>query len=371
MMSGSAEVKRTPLSQWHSENGGKMVDFSGWWMPVEFEGLRAEHKRVREQVGLFDVSHMGEIRVKGPKALETVEWVTTNDVAKLEPGQAQYTLFTNDKGGIVDDLIVYCLQKNADYLLCVNAANIEKDYQWIVDHNKGADVTNESEAWGQIAIQGPKALELLSRVFGESVQEIPGFQFGEFSFEGGKVWLARTGYTGEEGGEVFVPSQLTEKLWTTLLEKGADLGVAPIGLGARDTLRTEMKYPLYGNDIDDGTNPYSAGLGWVVKAKVKDFLGKDLILSQKEQGLTHKLVGFKMLERGIPRAQYKLFSVDNEEVGWVTSGTMSPNLGEGIGIGYLKKDLAEVGTELLVEVRSRRLKAAVVKTPFVTPGSGL
>ncbi|MBC86861.1 MAG: glycine cleavage system protein T [Bdellovibrionaceae bacterium] len=358
-------MKRTPLAELHEKHGAKMVDFAGWWMPVQFKGLKEEHLLVREKVGLFDVSHMGEIRVKGPQSLPTIQWLLSNDASVLTKGKAQYTLLTNHEGGIVDDLIVYCIEPEEDYLLCVNAANIEKDFQWILENNKGADITNESEDWAQIAIQGPKGVELTSAVFGEDLSSIESFSFAAKTFAGVETWVARTGYTGEDGFEVFVPKAQAAELWTALLEKGAPMGVEPIGLGARDTLRTEKKYPLYGHEINDSTNPYEAGLGWVTKVNAKDFVGKSKIVEQKEQGLARKLVGFKMLDRGIARQGYQLLSFDNKELGEVTSGTPSPSLNENIGIGYVLKEYAELGTEILVQVRARQLKAQVVQTPFV------
>uniref|UniRef100_UPI00403DDC6D glycine cleavage system aminomethyltransferase GcvT n=1 Tax=Bdellovibrio bacteriovorus TaxID=959 RepID=UPI00403DDC6D len=258
-------MKKTPLADTHEKLGARMVDFAGWYMPVQYIGLREEHNNVRTNVGLFDVSHMGEVRVKGPKALETLEWLTTNDVSKLNDGEAQYSLLPNDQGGLVDDIIVYCLSKDSDYLVCVNASNKDKDFAWMTKHNKGAHITDESDLWGQIAIQGPKALELCDRVFDIKVSEMKSFTIKSGTFKGHKIMIATTGYTGEKGCEVFVEAAGTADLWMTLLEKGKDLGCMGIGLGARDTLRTEMKYSLYGHEIDDTTNPYEAGLGWVIK----------------------------------------------------------------------------------------------------------
>ena len=362
-----ADAKLTPLAKTHEDLGGKMVDFAGWWMPVQYEGLRQEHNAVRSAAGLFDVSHMGEIRVKGPKALETVEWFTTNHVAKLENGQAQYTLFPNDQGGVVDDLIVYCMEKNEDYLLCVNASNKDKDLEFVLKNNKGADISDESDHWGQLALQGQKAPGILRKAFSEYTDDMAPFHFIPVDFKGVTCYLATTGYTGEAGAEIFVPADQTVELWNYLLETGKPDGLVPCGLGARDTLRTEMKYPLYGNEIDDTTNPYQAGLGWVVKPKLKDFHGMDLILKNKES-ITQKLVGFELMDRGIPRTGYPLLSPGGEEIGRVTSGTQSPSTGKNIGIGYINKDFAELDTEFLVGIRSRQLKAKVVKTPFVQPG---
>lgn len=358
------QIKSTPLKEEHIRLGAKMVDFAGWYMPVEYEGLRAEHLKVRADVGLFDVSHMGEIRVRGPKSLETLEWLTTNHVAKLENGQAQYSLLPNDKGGLVDDLIVYCIEKGSEYLLCVNASNTDKDFAWIQKNNRGAELINESDSWGQIAVQGPKAMVLISRIFGVEAMDIPSFEFRESKFAGETVLIARTGYTGEEGVEIFVPAKQTAELWRALLKEGADLGVAPIGLGARDTLRTEMKYSLYGHEIDDQSNPYAAGLGWVVKPEKKDFLGRALIVGAKEKGLPRKLIGFKMLERGIARQGYKVVS-DGKEVGVVTSGTPSPSTGDNIGIAYVDKDLCANGCKISIDIRGRAVLAEVVPTPFV------
>lgn len=362
--------KRTPLCSRHEALGGKMVEFAGWRMPVEYSGLRQEHINVRQNVGLFDVSHMGEIRVRGPEALATLEYLTSNWVGKLQNGQAQYTLLTNFEGGIVDDLIIYCLENGTDYLLCVNASNTKKDFEWIRKNNRGAEVWDESENWGQLAVQGPKASELVSRIFGKEIVEILPFHFSLFHYRNSPIYLARTGYTGEDGFEIFVGVEEVGPLWDELLEKGKDLKVSPIGLGARDTLRTEMKFPLYGHEIDDSTNPYSAGLGWVVKPDKKEFIGRQKILEVKEAGLTHKLVGIKMRDRGIARQGYGLFSFDNKEIGKVTSGTVSPNLGENIGIAYLLIPYSSPGTEIMVEIRGKRLRAVVEKTPFVTPGSG-
>lgn len=345
-----------------------MVEFAGWFMPVQYEGLKEEHACVRNAVGLFDVSHMGEIRVRGPKSLETLQWLTTNDVAKLKAGDAQYSLFPNEQGGLVDDLFVYCMVPGEDYLLCVNAANTDKDFAHVLKHNRGADITNESERWGQIAIQGPKAIELTSRVISNEIPAMARSTHKTFKFAGQDVIVARTGYTGEDGVEVFVPTAKTVELWNTLLEKGKDLGVKPIGLGARDTLRTEAKYSLYGHEIDDNSNAYEAGLGWVVKPAAKDFLSKAKIVAAKEAGLKRKLVGVQLLERGIPREGYVLTSFDNKEIGRITSGTMSPTSGASIGIAYVETAFAELGTEFNVDIRGRKTRAKVVPTPFVKIG---
>ncbi|AHI04988.1 aminomethyltransferase [Bdellovibrio bacteriovorus W] len=359
-------MKNTALAETHVKLGARMVDYAGWNMPVQYIGVREEHNNVRNNVGLFDVSHMGEIFVRGPQALATLEWLTSNDVAKLNDGEAQYTLLTNENGGVVDDVIVYCLKKDAEYLVCANASNSDKDFAWMTANNKGAEIVDESPSWGQIAIQGPKAIELCKRVLNVDLESMKPFTISMGDFKGHKIMIATTGYTGEKGCEVFIANAGTVALWNELLEKGQDLQVMPIGLGARDTLRTEMKYPLYGHEIDDNANPYEAGLGWVIKPAKKDFIGKDKIVSKKEAGLQKALVGFKMLDKGIPRQGYSLFSFDNKEIGKVTSGTHSPSLDEPIGIAYIDVELKNEGTEFFLDIRGRKVKAIVCKTPFIT-----
>lgn len=366
----SIENKKTPLNDNHKKLGAKMVGFAGWEMPIQYTQLKEEHHTVRTAVGLFDVSHMGEIRFKGPNALTTLQWLTTNDVAKLDAGQAQYSLLPNATGGLVDDIIVYCLEKNRDYLVCVNASNKDKDFDWMTKNNRGADIADESAQWGQIAVQGPKAHALLNLVFNESFEAIKNFsvlnrQFKNHNGQPVNVIIATTGYTGERGAEIFVPWDQTGSLWEQLLEKGQSLGVKAIGLGARDTLRTEMKYSLYGHEINDEINPYESGLGWAIKPDAKDFVGRTAILKGKEAGLQKKLVGMKMLEKGIPREMYALFSKDGQPTGWITSGTHSPSLDAPIGIGYVNVKDAEIGNEILVDIRGRKVKAQVCKTPFI------
>ena len=360
--------QRTPLFEEHLKLNARMVSFAGWEMPIQYKGLREEHDCVRKNVGLFDVSHMGEIFFRGPKALETLQWLTTNDVSKLGAGQAQYSLLPNPQGGLVDDIIIYCIAPQKEYLVCVNAANADKDFAWMVKNNKGAEIVNESSKWAQIAIQGPKGIELAARVLGPSVKDLKPFHFASVAFKGVQTWVARTGYTGEDGCEVFVPNGQAAALWSELLTKGESLGVQAIGLGARDTLRTEMKYSLYGHEINDETDPISAGLGWVVKLDKGDFIGRDVMARVKAEGPKRKLVGFKLVDKGIPREGYALFSFDNREIGKVTSGTMSPTSGDCIGIGYVPTELAPLGSEIFVDIRGRKAKAVVVKTPFVTSG---
>lgn len=357
-------MSKTPLFDEHVRAGAKMVEFAGWNMPVVYFGIREEHMHVRNNIGLFDVSHMGEIRVKGKKSLETLQFLTSNDVSKIGPGQAQYGLLTNEKGGVVDDLIIYCLEKENDYLVCVNAANTEKDWAWFQAHNRGADISNESAKWGQIAIQGPKAVALVAKVFTQSLTTLNAFEFSTVDFNGKMCIAARTGYTGEDGFEIFVPWEETAALWKRLLEVGGE-DAKPIGLGARDTLRTEMKYSLYGQEIDDTTNPYSAGLGWAVKPEAKDFIGRTPMVAGKEAGLQSKLVGFKMIDKGIGRHDYKVLDVDKNEIGKVTSGTVSPSLNENVGIAYVTVANSTPGSHIFIDIRGRAVKAEVVKTPFV------
>ncbi|HRK07141.1 MAG TPA: glycine cleavage system aminomethyltransferase GcvT [Pseudobdellovibrionaceae bacterium] len=362
--------KRTPLAGEHEALGARMVDFAGWWMPVQYVGLKEEHLACRSGVGLFDVSHMGEFRVTGPEALASLQWLTTNDVSKLAAGQAQYSLLPNASGGLVDDLYVYCIKPGEEYLLCVNAANVDKDFAHIMKNARGGRWVNESADWGQIAVQGPKAPVLLERLF-PGFASMPKNTHREFDFAGGRVRVATTGYTGEDGAEVFVPAGQTVALWRELMRAGQDLGVAPIGLGARDTLRTEMKYSLYGHEIDDSTNPFEAGLGWVVKPAAKDFLGRAPMLAVKEAGLKRKLIGLELLERGIPRQGYKVLSSEGREIGVCTSGTMSPSTGASIAIAFVATEFAADGTEIAVDIRGKAVRAKVRPTPFVVPGSKL
>ena len=357
----SETPRKTPLYEDHQSAQAKIVEFAGWMMPVEYQGLRAEHQAVRSSVGLFDVSHMGELRVRGPKALESVEWLTTNHVARLKAGQAQYSLLPNETGGVVDDLIIYCVTPGTDYLLCVNAANTAKDFQWILAHNRGADITDESASWGQIAVQGPQAVALVGKLFEFDGSSVLGFTFVAREYLGKTCLLARTGYTGEDGFEIFVPAAQTSALWKALVGAGG----VPIGLGARDTLRTEMKYSLYGHEIDDTTNPYAAGLGWVVKPDLKYFVGRQAILDGKNRGFSKKLVGFKMVDRGIARHGYGLIDAEGRSIGRVTSGTPSPTLNENIGIGYVDVAFSKPDSEIFVDIRGRACKAQVVSTPFV------
>lgn len=356
-------MRKTPLFDEHVKAGAKIVEFAGWQMPVDYFGIRQEHLHVRQKVGLFDVSHMGEIRVQGPRSLETLQWLTSNDVSKIDAGQAQYGLLTNTNGGVVDDLIIYCLEKNKDYLVCVNAANTDKDWNWFLENNKGAQLKNESADWAQIAVQGPMAVDLVAQVLGQTLKNLKAFEFSIVSFEGANCIAARTGYTGEDGFEVFVPSSQAVNLWRAFQATNAE--ARGIGLGARDTLRTEMKYSLYGQEIDDTTNPFEAGLGWAVKADKKDFIGRSKIMAVKESGLQSKLIGFKMRDKGIARHNYVVFDSAQNKIGHVTSGTLSPSLNENIGIAYVTFAHSSMGSEIFIDIRGRHVKAEVVPTPFV------
>tara|TARA_B100001248_G_C27399064_1_gene468362 strand:+ start:9182 stop:10249 length:1068 start_codon:yes stop_codon:yes gene_type:complete len=355
-------VKRTPLYEEHLKLGARMVDFAGWEMPLQYEGLKPEHLHVRKACGIFDVSHMGEIFFRGPKSLEALQWMTSNDVSLLKAGEAQYSLIPNEQGGIVDDIIVYCLQPSEEYLVCVNAANIDKDLQHFQKHNPGADISNESEAWAQIAIQGPKAAAIIGEIFAMDFSSMPSFSVQDIGWEGTRVFIAKTGYTGEDGCEVFIRPDEAPGLWQKLI--GFD-EVKAIGLGARDTLRLEKKFPLYGNELSDLTSPTAAKLNWVVKFDKGDFLGKQKMLQAKQEGTEQTLICLKMQDRGIPREKYAVYTEDEQQVGTVTSGTMSPSLGLGIAIAYVDSKHAKLGDSLWIDIRGRKAKALVVKPPFV------
>ena len=341
-----------------------MVDFHGWELPVLYSSVIEEHKHVREAVGLFDVSHMGEVRFEGEGALEVANRLITNDLSAIEDGQAVYTPMCKPDGGIVDDLIAYRFSSRR-VLFVINAANVEKDFAWIQENTRGATcaVDNVSDDYGQIAVQGPKAPELLGRLFGEAAEAAP-FHHFELELEGRPVLFATTGYTGERGAELYTRAEDMAWLWRRLLDAGSDLGARPIGLGARDTLRLEYKFCLYGNDIDERTNPIEAMLGWTVKLD-HDFIGREAIEQFKADKPGRKLVGFKLLERGIPRAGYPIVKEDGTELGVVTSGTMSPTLGEPIGLGYIRKPFNKKGKDIYIDIRGKRRHAVVCATPFV------
>lgn len=358
----------TAFNQIHKKLGAKMVEFAGFEMPIEYSGIKDEHMVVREAVGVFDVSHMGEFWVKGPNALDLVQRVTTNDVAKLTPGQAQYSCFPNGKGGIVDDLLVYYFEPEK-YMLVVNAANIEKDWDWINSQNTNeAILENASPAISQLAIQGPKACATLQKLTNINLSEIKYYTFVTGTIGGiDNVIISATGYTGSGGFELYFPNELADQMWNAIFEAGAEFGIKPIGLAARDTLRLEMGYCLYGNDIDDTTSPIEAGLGWITKFNGHHFIDKDLLLMQSREGVERKLRGFEMIDRGIPRHGYELTDKDGNVIGQVTSGTMSPMLNKGIGMAYVHKAYAAIGTEVFLNVRGKALKAKIVKMPFVNP----
>jgi aminomethyltransferase (EC 2.1.2.10) len=343
-----------------------MCDFAGYNMPIEYSGIIDEHLTVCNAVGVFDVSHMGEFWVKGPQALAFLQKVTSNNVATLSPGKVQYSCFPNETGGIVDDLLVYQYEPEK-YLLVVNAANIDKDWNWCVSHNtEGAELENASEGMGQLAVQGPKAILALQKLTSINLSEIPYYTFTHGEFAGVKdVIISNTGYTGAGGFELYFYPDEALKIWNAVFEAGAEFGIKPIGLGARDTLRLEMGFCLYGNDLDDTTSPIEAGLGWITKfTEGKNFINRPMLEVQKTTGVTRKLVGFEMVDRGIPRHGYELYSADGEQIGHVTSGTMSPIRKIGIGMGYVKSEFSKLGTDVFVDVRGRRLKAIIAKPPF-------
>lgn len=343
-----------------------MVPFAGFEMPVQYGGLIQEHLAVRNSVGVFDVSHMGEFAVRGESALDLLQRVTTNDVAVLRDGKVQYSCLTNDRGGIVDDLLVYRLSAT-EYWLVVNASNIQKDWDWLTRHNTfGAELENLSDRLCLFAVQGPKALPTLQKLTDLDLSGMAyyTFAFGTVAGVPG-VLVSATGYTGAGGFEVYVPNERAEAVWKALFEAGAEFGIVPAGLGARDTLRTEMGYCLYGHDIDDTTSPIEAGLGWITKFS-KDFVYSDFHRQLKENGVARKLVGFEMVDRGIPRQHYEIMDATGNIVGEVTSGTQSPSLGKGIGMGYVQTGFSQPGTEIYVNIRNKYLKAVVVKPPFVS-----
>jgi len=358
----------TAFNQIHKQAGAKMVEFAGFEMPIEYSGIKDEHMTVREGVGVFDVSHMGEIWVKGPNALELVQRVTSNDVTKLLLGQAQYSCFPNGKGGIVDDLLVYAYEPEK-YLLVVNASNIEKDFNWLVSQNSnGAILENASDRISQLAIQGPKAILTLQKLTSIDLSEIKYYTFVTGAIAGvDDVIISATGYTGSGGFELYFRNEVAEQMWKAIFEAGAEFGIKPIGLAARDTLRLEMGYCLYGNDINDTTSPIEAGLGWITKFNCGNFIDRDFLLMQKQEGVDRVLRGFEMIDRGIPRHDYDLTDQDGNVIGHVTSGTMSSVLNKGIGMGYVSKAYSAIGTEVFLNVRNKLLKAKIVKMPFINP----
>ncbi|WP_340114503.1 glycine cleavage system aminomethyltransferase GcvT [Maribellus mangrovi] len=361
-------MKTTAFNKIHKDLEAKMVEFAGYEMPIEYSGIKDEHMTVREGVGVFDVSHMGEFWVKGPKALDLIAKINSNDPRNLTPGQAQYSCLPNGKGGIVDDLLVYCYEPDK-YLLVVNAANIEKDWNWIVQQNEtiGAELENASESMSQLAVQGPRALAVLQKLTDVNLSEIKFYTFTVNRFAGvDNVIISATGYTGAGGFELYFNNDTAEHVWYAIFDAGKELGIKPIGLAARDTLRLEMGYCLYGNDIDDTTSPIEAGLGWITKFNNgREFVDREFLTMQKNEGVTRRLRGFKMLGRGIPRKGYELINAEDAVIGQVTSGTMSPVLNEGIGMGYVAKEYSAFGTEIFVKIRNKKIPAEIVKTPFI------
>ena len=359
------DIKQVPLNDLHVKLGAKMVPFAGFNMPVRYSSDIEEHMTVRNGVGVFDVSHMGEFTIKGPNALELIQRVTSNDASKLVDGQAQYSCLPNEDGGIVDDLLVYKI-RDEDYLLVVNASNIEKDWNWIRTYNtKGAEMKNISDDICLFAVQGPKAVATLQKLTTTNLSEISYYHFTKGEFAGAPdVIMSNTGYTGSGGFEIYVDKTHAEKIWLALFEAGKEYDIKPIGLGARDTLRLEKGFCLYGNDIDDTTSPLEAGLGWITKFS-KEFTNSTNLKKQKEVGVTRKLIGFKMIDRGIPRHDYLIKDSGGNTIGKVTSGTMSPVLSIGIGMGYVTLDHASPGKEIFIDVRGKMLKAEVGKLPLV------
>lgn len=364
-------MKTTAFTKFHEEMGGKMVEFAGYLMPLQYEGVSVEHETVRKGVGVFDVSHMGEIWVKGTKALGFIQYVTSNDASVLFDGKVQYSCFPNGKGGIVDDLLVYKVNDET-YLLVVNASNIEKDWNWLVSHapkfglEVGKDLYNASDEIAQLAVQGPLALQAMQKLTDTTVTDMEYYTFKKLDFAGVKdVIFATTGYTGSGGCEIYMSNADAPKIWKAVFEAGAEFGIKPIGLAARDTLRLEMGFCLYGNDICDTTAPIEAGLGWITKfTDSKDFIDKEYNLSLKNGEAKRRLVGFEMIDRGIPRHDYEICDAAGTTIGHVTSGTMGPSIAKAVGMGYVPVSLMKSGSEIYIKVRDKLLKAVVVKMPF-------
>ncbi|HEY2583580.1 MAG TPA: glycine cleavage system aminomethyltransferase GcvT [Mucilaginibacter sp.] len=357
-------MKNTALTDIHIKTGAKMVPFAGYNMPVQYTGINAEHETVRNGVGVFDVSHMGEFILKGENSLNLIQQVTSNDAAKLYDGKVQYSCLPNEKGGIVDDLLVYRIDEKT-YMLVVNASNIDKDWDWISKYNKyGVEMKNISDRTSLLAIQGPKAAEALQSLTDVDLASMEYYTFKKGKFAGvDNVLISATGYTGAGGFEIYFENQQAEHIWNAIFKAGEPFGIKPVGLGARDTLRLEMGFCLYGNDIDDATSPLEAGLGWVTKFS-KEFTNSAALQQQKQEGVKRKLVGFEMIDRGIPRHDYEIIDEAGNNIGKVTSGTQSPSLQKAIGMGYVKTEFAKEGTEIFISIRDNKIKAKVVKPPF-------
>ena len=360
-------MKTTPFTQKHIELGAKMADFAGYNMPISYSGINDEHAAVRKNAGVFDVSHMGEFIIKGPEALPLIQKLVTNDVSKISAGKAQYSCLTNENGGIIDDLIVYCIEENKVYMLVVNASNIEKDWNWISEHNtEGAEMHNISDHTALLAIQGPNATQILQPLTAMDILNLKYYTFVKGNFAGvDNVLVSATGYTGAGGVEIYFEDKGNdaEKIWNAIFEAGKSQGIKPIGLAARDTLRLEMGFCLYGNDIDDTTTPLEGGLGWITKF-TKDFTARNILENQKAEGIKRKLVGFEMIDKGIPRKGYEITNENGDTIGNVTSGTQAPSLGKAIGMGYVKMENASIGSFIYIKVREKLVKAQIVKMPF-------
>jgi aminomethyltransferase len=360
-------MKNTPFTQKHIALGAKMAEFAGYNMPISYTGINDEHAAVRKNAGIFDVSHMGEFILKGENALDLIQRVTSNDASKLKTGQAQYSCLPNETAGIVDDLLVYCIEENKVYMLVVNASNIEKDWNWISKFNtNNVEMHNVSDKTGLLAVQGPNATKILQALTEMDILNLKYYTFVKGKFAGvDNVLISATGYTGAGGVEIYFEDKdgAGEKIWDAIFEVGTPQGLKPVGLGARDTLRLEMGFCLYGNDIDDTTSPLEAGLGWITKFS-KDFTAKDILEKQKANGVERKLVGFEMIEKGIPRQGYEIKDFAGETIGHVTSGTQSPSLGKAIGMGYVRLPFASIGSDIYIKVRDKLLQAKVSKIPF-------
>jgi len=367
-LSKSVQHRRTPLFPVYSRYGAKVVDFHGWDLPVQFAGIRKEHEAVRSHAGLFDVSHMGEIEISGDGALAFVQQLTVNDASLLEDGHVQYSAMCFDDGGIVDDLTIYRLAADR-YLFCVNASNREKDLGWILKHRPpGVEVRDLSDVTALLALQGPKAEFILKSLVDVSLPSLGYYRFARCTVGGAEATVSRTGYTGEDGFEIFLHAERAAEIWQKIMTCGEPAGLCPVGLGARDTLRLEMKYALYGNDIDAGTDPLEGGLGWITRLAKGDFLGREAIVKRSGDGPARKLVGIEIRGRGIARQGYDIW-VEGDRVGVVTSGTFSPSLQKAIAMGYVPAGLAKAGTKVNVEIRAAKVEAEVVKTPFYRDGS--
>ena len=360
-------MKHTPFTEKHIQLGAKMAEFAGYYMPISYTGINDEHATVRKNAGVFDVSHMGEFMLKGEHAMELIQRVTTNDVSKLSAGKAQYSCMTNDHGGIIDDLLIYCIEENKTYMIVVNASNIEKDWKWISSKNdRNVEMHNISDKTCLLAVQGPNATKILQPLTDMDILNLKYYTFVKGRFAGvDNVLVSATGYTGSGGVEIYFENKGEDanKIWDAIFDAGKSQGIKPIGLGARDTLRLEMGYCLYGNDIDDTTSPLEAGLGWITKFN-KQFTASEKLKEQKETGVERKLVGFEMIDKGIPRHGYEIKDQMGAEIGYVTSGTQSPSLGKAIGMGYVRVAFSAIDTPVFIKVRDKLLQAKVVKIPF-------